>query len=313
MLSSVTLSKTPLLERLDQVASLIGKTPLYELSSLSPNPEVKIYAKCEWMQLGQSVKARPAFRIIQEAILRGYLGPSKRLLDASSGNTAIAYASIGAALGIDVTICLPENASKERKQILRSLGVELILTSPFEGTDGAQAEARRLADEEPERYYYADQYNNESNWRAHYHSTAPEIFSQTKGTVSHFIAGLGTTGTFVGTSRGLKDHSPFIKTISVEPETALHGLEGWKHLETVKVPGIYDRSIADEHRRVSTGAAYEMLKRLAKREGLLLSPSSSANVAAALALAEELEEGVIVTALPDDASKYSEVISQLFN
>ena len=312
MISSPSLSKEQLLRRLDQVQNLIGKTPIYELSSLSPSPEVQIFAKCEWMQMGQSVKARPAFRIIQEAILRGELGPEKRLLDASSGNTAIAYASIGAALGIDVTICLPENASKERKQILKSLGVELVLTSPFEGTDGAQAEARRLADEQPLRYYYADQYNNESNWRAHYHGTAQEIFSQTNGQITHFIAGLGTTGTFVGTSRGLKDQSTFVQSISVEPETAMHGLEGWKHLETVKVPGIYDRSIADEHRRVSTGAAYEMVKRLAQNEGLLLSPSSAANVAAALALAEEIEEGVIVTILPDDASKYSEVISQLF-
>ncbi|MEZ4687803.1 MAG: cysteine synthase family protein [Bacteroidia bacterium] len=312
MISSTIYSPQSLLQRLSQVESLTGNTPLYALHSLSSRPDVQIFAKCEWMQLGQSVKARPAFRIIQEAILHGELGPAKRLLDASSGNTAIAYASIGAALGIDVTICLPENASKERKQILKSLGVELILTSPFEGTDGAQTEARRLADEQPDRYYYADQYNNESNWRAHYHGTAQEIFAQTHGKITHFITGLGTTGTFVGTSRGLKDLSPFVKTISVEPETALHGLEGWKHLETVKIPGIYDSSIADEHRSISTGAAYEMVKRLARDEGLLLSPSSAANVAAALALAEELEEAVIVTVLPDDASKYSEVISQLF-
>jgi cysteine synthase B len=302
----------PLIDRLDAVEALIGDTPLYPISRAFSKPHVQLYAKLEWRQLGQSVKARPAFQIIKDAVHRGELTPDKRLLDASSGNTAIAYAAVGSALGIGVTICLPENASPERKRILKSLGAEVILTSPFEGTDGAQEKARELADQQPETYYYADQYSNPSNWKAHYYTTAREIYHQTRGQLTHFITGLGTTGSFTGTSRKLKEINPEIHVTSIQPETALHGLEGWKHLETAKVPKIYDSSLADQEMVVSTTEAYEMMKHFAQTEGMLISPSAAANLAGAIRLAEQVERGIIVTLFPDDANKYGEVVKQIF-
>ncbi|GAB4407862.1 MAG: cysteine synthase family protein [Microscillaceae bacterium] len=298
--------------RLSQVANYIGNTPLVELEKVQPNPRVKILAKLEWQQMGASVKARPAFNIFKEALLSGALEPGQRLLDASSGNTGIAYGAIGAALGIPVTLCLPENASSERKINLRALGVEIIYTSPFELTDGAQQKAKELHAQAPHRYFYADQYANVHNWQAHYFGTAEEIFAQTQGQITHFVAGLGTTGTFTGTSRRLQELNPGIRRIALHPDTPLHGLEGWKHLETALVPRFYEPSLAHEHREVDTAQAYALIRQVAREEGWLLSPSSAANLAGALAVAQTLDEGVVVTVFPDSADKYSEVMKKLF-
>ncbi|HET6253075.1 MAG TPA: PLP-dependent cysteine synthase family protein [Puia sp.] len=288
----------------------IGHTPLYRFTRLYHRPGVEIYAKQEWMQLSGSVKARAAYNIIRHAIEKGYLNGHRTLLDATSGNTGIAYAYIAKRLRIPVALCLPENASRERKDILQSLGVNLILTSRFEGTDGAQEAAKTLADHDPDRYYYADQYKNAWNWLAHYHGTASEIFAELPG-ITHFVAGLGTTGTFVGTGRRLRELQPAIRLISLQPDHALHGLEGWKHLETAVVPAIYDPSVADANEEVSTEEAYTLIKEAWHTEGLLLSPSSAANLAGAIRIARDLEHGTIVTVLPDNADKYSEVIKKL--
>lgn len=302
---------TQLSKTLVKLSAFIGGTPLFPITNLNRNPKVSIFAKLEWQQFGGSVKARPAFRIIKDAIERNDLNGNKHILDASSGNTGIAYAQIGAALGIPVTLCLPENASDERKQILRALGVHIQYTSRFGGTDEAQEIARNLYTENPEKYFYADQYNNESNWKSHYDTTGPEILDELQNTVTHFIAGLGTTGTFTGTGRRLKEANPDIRLVGLQPDISMHGLEGWKHLETARVPGIYDQTLADEVRVVSTEQAYETIKQSATEEGLLLSPSSAANLSSALQLAEEIDEGVIVTLCPDDANKYGEIIKQL--
>ena len=300
-----------MLERLHQIEALIGNTPLYPINRVYNKPGVKIYAKLEWQQFGASVKARPAFNIIKQAILNGNLNENVHLLDATSGNTGIAYASIGAALGIPVTLCLPENASAERKIILKSLGVNIIYTSRFEGTDGAQDKAKELKEQFPEKYYYADQYANDANWKAHYHTTAVEIYSQTRGEISHFVAGLGTTGTFTGTGRRLRELQPDVRLTSLEPDLALHGLEGWKHLETAKVPKIYDNTIAHENFGIDTLEAYELVKQFAKTEGFLLSPSAAANLVGAIKVAENIKQGVIVTLFPDNADKYGEVLTAL--
>ncbi|MDH3650669.1 MAG: pyridoxal-phosphate dependent enzyme, partial [Saprospiraceae bacterium] len=230
-----------------------------------------------------------------------------------SGNTGIAYAQICASLQIGVTIVLPENASPERKEILTALGVELVYTSKFGTTDEAQHKALEMAEGNPDLYFYADQYANPSNWQAHQQTTAMEIVQQTRGAVTHFITGLGTTGTYIGTTIGLKSHDEKVQCIGLQPETALHGLEGWKHLETAKVPKIYKEDIGDGKRIVSTQDAYELIRHVARTQGLLLSPSSAANVAGAIQLAEELDEGYIVTMFPDDAQKYMDVITQVIN
>lgn len=301
-----------LIKRLDTLGRFIGNTPLYPIRRAFTKPGVELYAKLEWQQLGQSVKARPAYQIVKDAILSETLHAEKYLLDATSGNTGIAYASICSNLGIPLTICIPENASPERKLLLKSLGAELIFTSPLEGTDGSQVKAKALFEARPDLYFYADQYNNESNWKAHYLNTAKEIYHETMGRITHFVAGLGTSGTFMGTGKKLKEVNPYISLISYQPETALYGLEGWKDMETAKVPGIYDESLADFSYRVSTGEAYSWLKIFAEKEGILLSPSSAANLAGAVKVAEKLEKGVVVTVFPDDASKYGEVIKTLF-
>lgn len=308
---STTFPTSPIFQKIEEVSHYVGHTPLHPITKLNPNPKVKIYAKLEWQQMGGSVKARPALRILREAIAAGHLNKGKHLLDASSGNTGIAYAVFCAVAGIPVTLCLPENASKERKHILHTLGVNLVYTSPFESTDGAQIVARNLANENPEKYHYVDQYNNDANWKAHYHTTANEVLNGSAQKVTHFVCGLGTTGTFTGTGRRLKEVNPNIQLVGLQPETALHGLEGWKHLETAKVPGIYDAGLADEVRAVDTLSSYDVLKDAARYEGLLLSPSSAANLLGALRLAEEIDEGVIVTVFPDDASKYSDVVNEL--
>ncbi len=299
-----------LLDKLRFVGKQVGKTPLYPVKKLFRKQGVTIHAKVEWEQLSGSVKARAAYHIFRSAIEEGSLMGKKSLLDATSGNTGIAYATIGKLLNIPVTLCLPENASKERKEILESLGVDIIYTSKFEGTDGAQQQARELAHKNPDKYYYADQYKNDNNWKAHYDSTAPEIIASVPN-ITHFVAGLGTTGTFVGTGRRLRELSPAIRLISLQPDSALHGLEGWKHLETAVVPTIYDNTVADEDLEVTTEDAYEMMQAAYKEEGLLLSPSSAANLAGAIRVAKQLDNGVVVTVFPDNADKYSEVVKKV--
>jgi cysteine synthase B len=288
-----------------KVTDLVGNTPLLELASVSAEvSDVRILGKAEWYNPGGSVKDRPALWMIRDGERSGALTPGKTILDATSGNTGIAYAWIGAALGYKVKLCMPANASEERKQILRAYGVEFILTDPGEGSDGAIREVRRLYAEDPERYFYPDQYSNPANPRAHYESTAPEIWEQTGGEITHFVAGLGTSGTFVGTASRLKEYNPEIKVISFEPESAFHGLEGMKHMESAIVPEIYDPTIADENRRIATEDAYEMVKRVAREDGVLIGVSAGAAVATALEVAREIEGGVVVTILCDGADKY---------
>ncbi len=284
---------------------LVGNTPLLELSSVSHEvPGVRILGKAEWYNPGGSVKDRPALWMIQDGEKSGKLTHAKTILDATSGNTGIAYAWIGASLGYKVRLCMPRNASEERKKILRAHGVEVVLTDPGEGSDGAIREARRLYAEDPERYFYPDQYKNPANPRAHYESTAPEIWEQTDGEVTHFVAGLGTSGTFVGTATRLKEYNPGIQAISFEPDSPFHGLEGMKHMGSAIVPEIYDPSIADRNLGTPTEDAYDMVKRLAREEGILVGISAGAAVATSLRVARELESGVIVTVLCDGADKY---------
>ncbi len=299
-------------DKLAALRSQIGNTPLVSFPNVFRKENVFLYAKQEWEQLSGSVKARAAYAIFRDAIEKGQLYPGKILLDATSGNTGIAYARIGRNLGIPVSLCLPENASSERKSILRKLGVDLILTSRFEGTDGAQEVARSLAEKSPDLYFYADQYKNENNWKAHFEGTAVEILKELPH-ITHFVTGLGTTGSFVGTGRRLKKENPKIRLISLEPDNPLHGLEGWKHLETALVPGIYDASIADENLEISTEEAYEMIVKVKEKEGLLLSPSSAANLVGAIRVASGLERGIVVTLLPDNGDKYGELNKKLFN
>jgi len=284
---------------------LVGNTPLLELPSVSREvPGVTILGKAEWYNPGGSVKDRPALWMIRDGEKSGALAPGKVILDATSGNTGIAYGWIGAALDYKVKLCMPKNASEERKKILRAYGVEIVLTDPGEGSDGAIREARRLYDEDPEKYFYPDQYKNPANPRSHYESTAPEIWVQTGGEITHFVAGLGTSGTFVGTAQRLKEYNPDIKVISFEPDSPFHGLEGMKHMASAIVPEIYDPTIADQNLGTPTEEAYDMVKRLAREEGILVGLSAGAAVATSLRVARELESGVIVTVFPDGADKY---------
>ena len=289
----------------DSVLDLIGRTPLLRLRTFGgATPGVEIYAKAEFQNPGGSVKDRAAASILREARRRGVLRPGVTILDATSGNTGIAYAMIAAAHRYPLKLCMPANVTPERTRTLRAFGAELVLTDPMEGTDGAIREARRLAFAEPERYFYADQYNNDANWRAHYEATAPEILEQTDGRVTHFIAGLGTSGTFMGVGRRLREYSRDIRLISVQPDSPMHGVEGLKHMETAIRPGIYDPSFADEDVRISTERAYTFTRRLALQEGLLVGVSSGAALAASLDLAERIREGVIVTIFPDSGTRY---------
>ena len=284
---------------------LVGGTPLLELPNISAEvPGVRIFGKAEWRNPGGSVKDRPALWMIRDGEQSGALTPEKTILDATSGNTGIAYAWIGAALGYKVKLCMPKNASEERKKILRAYGVDFVLTDPGEGSDGAIREARKLYAEDPERYFYPDQYSNPANPRSHYESTGPEIWEQTNGEITHFVAGLGTSGTFVGTASRLKEYNPDIQVISFEPDSPFHGLEGMKHMGSAIVPGIYDASIADENRGTATEDAYEMVRRVAREEGILIGISAGAAVATALQVAREVESGVIATILCDGADKY---------
>src|SRR6267154_1805905 len=283
----------------------IGNTPLLRLAKvIADYPGIEIYAKAEYFNPGGSVKDRPALNMILEGERSGRLTHEKTLIDATSGNTGIAYAMIGAARGYKVKLCLPSNASIERRRILKAYGAELILTSADEGSDGAIRKVRELYKSDPDRYFYPDQYNNEANWRAHYETTGPEIIEQTSGRLTHFVAGLGTSGTFVGTGRRLRKFNSAIRLISFQPEGPFHGLEGLKHMESAIVPGIYDRTLADADLRIDTERAYRMVRRLAREEGLLAGISSGAAVAAMLDVARRLTSGVLVTVFPDGAEKY---------
>jgi cysteine synthase B len=285
----------------------IGNTPLVRLERLTADmPGIQILGKAEWTNPGGSVKDRAAKAIVLDAMRREKLCPGIRLLDATSGNTGIAYAMLGAALAFPVTLCMPSNVSPERKRILNAYGAEVIWTDPAESSDGAIRKARQLAGDP--QYFYADQYSNDANWGAHYKGTANEILEQTEGRVTHFVAGLGTSGTFMGVTRRLKEVNPMIECISMQPDSPFHGLEGLKHMATAIVPSIYDPGLADRNVEVETEAAYAMAKRLARTEGLLVGISAAAAVAASLRIAEEQaalrKEAVIVTILPDAADKY---------
>jgi len=293
----------------------IGNTPLIRLERIAAHlPGIQILGKAEWVNPGGSVKDRAASNIVAEAQRKGRLGPSsgkhggKHLLDATSGNTGIAYAMLGSAMGFPVTLCMPSNVSPERKRILAAYGANVIWTDPADGSDGAIRKAQALAVEQPENYYYADQYGNDANWRAHYNGTANEIWKQTAGQITHFVAGLGTSGTFVGATRRLKELNPAIQCISMQPDSPFNGLEGLKHMATSIVPPIYDAGLADRNMEMETEASYAMAKRLGRTEGLLIGVSAAAAVATCLKIAEEEaaqgREAVIVTILCDSADKY---------
>lgn len=288
------------------LADLVGNTPLIRLRRVAAHlPDtVEVYAKAEWFNPSGSVKDRPALNILRTAEADGRLTREKILLDSTSGNMGIAYATLGSALGYRVRLVIPENASPERLSILRALGAEFSLSSPLEGSDGAIREARALAAAHPDTFFYANQYNNPANWQAHYHSTGPEIIDQTEGRVTHFVTGLGTSGTFVGTGRALRDFNPNVRLLAFQPDSPFHGLEGLKHMETAIVPGIYDAKVADEQLTVSTEAAHSMTRRLAREEGLFVGISAGAAAVAALQVAETLTAGVVVTLFPDAGYKY---------
>jgi cysteine synthase B len=290
---------------------LVGNTPLLRLETAAAKfPHVRVLAKAEWFNPGGSVKDRAAAAIVSEAVQRNELTQGRSLLDATSGNTGIAYAMIGAAVGFPVTLCLPSNVSIERKRILQAYGAQVVWTDAGEGSDGAIRKARELAAAEPQRYFYADQYSNDANWRAHYCGTANEIWDQTGGRLTHFVAMLGTSGTFMGTARRLKELNPEIRCISLQPDSPFHGIEGAKHMPSAIVPRIYDPGLADHNLEISTEEAYATVKRLASQEGLLVGISAGAALAGSLRVAEKAKPGaVIVTVFPDSADKY---LSQKF-
>ena len=300
-------ASTPLLG--ERQLNRVGSTPLLRLERIAAGlAGIQILAKAEWCNPGGSVKDRAASAIVADAEQRGLLKPGKSLLDSTSGNTGIAYAMLGAAKGFEVTLCMPSSVSEERKRIVKAYGATVVWTDPAEGSDGAIRKARELAASQPERYVYVDQYSNEANWRAHYQGTANEIWQQTAGEITHFVATLGTSGTFVGTSRRLKELNPRIQRISLQPDSPFHGLEGLKHMATAIVPKIYDPALADRDLGISTEASYAMVRRLAREEGLLVGISAGAAAVGALQIAGELaaskESGVIVTIFPDSGDKY---------
>jgi cysteine synthase B len=288
----------------------IGNTPLLRLDALTADlPGVALLGKAEWYNPGGSVKDRAAANIVAEARRRGQLGPGQILLDATSGNTGIAYAMLGAAERFPVALCMPQNVSRERKQILHGYGANIVYTDPADGSDGAIRMARELAAKHPEKYFYADQYSNDANWKAHYHGTANEIWQQTQGRVTHFVSMLGTSGTFVGTTRRLKELNPSVQCISLQPDSSFHGIEGAKHMSSAIVPKIYDATLADQNLEISTEDAYAMARRLSRNAGLLVGISAAAAVVGCLKIARELplnktDEAVIVTILCDSGDKY---------
>lgn len=287
------------------ILSRIGNTPLLRLSRIgSECPGVDILAKAEWFNPGGSVKDRPALNMVLEGERTGKLTEDKVLLDATSGNTGIAYAMIGAVKGFGVCLAMPDNVTPERKRIVTAYGAKLILTNPREGSDGAIRMARKLYAESPEKYFYPDQYSNPANWQAHYHTTGKEIFEQTRQAITHYVAGLGTSGTFMGVSRRLRELDPTIELIAMQPDSPLHGLEGMKHMSTSLVPSIFDPTLADRNIEISTDEAHRMVRRLAREEGLLVGVSAGGNVAAALQVARTLRSGTVVTILCDGGMKY---------
>jgi cysteine synthase B len=299
--AAVRLAGETLLER-------IGNTPLLRFDTLTRDlPTVQLLGKAEWYNPGGSVKDRTAASIVADARRSGKLALGEILLDSTSGNTGIAYAMLGAALGFPVTLCVPENVSIERKRILQAYGANIVFTDPGEGSDGATRIAHELAEKHPDLYFYADQYSNDANWRAHYQTTANEIWQQTEGRVTHFVSIMGTTGTFVGTTRRLKELNPRIRCVSLQPDSPFHGIEGTKHLGSTLVPGIYDASLADENLGVRTEDAHAMARRLAREEGLLVGVSAAAAIVGSLMVAEALKKqqpALIVTILPDSGDKY---------
>jgi cysteine synthase B len=290
------------------VLDCIGSTPLLRLDRIGRDfPNIEFCAKAEWFNPGGSVKDRPALSMIQAGLASGALRAGKRIIDATSGNTGIAYAMIGAALGYGVTLCLPDSASHERKKILGAFGAELVITPGDEGTDGAIRRVKEMVAADAEKYFYPDQYSNAANWQAHYRTTANEIWEQTNGRITHFVAGLGTSGTFVGTTRRLRELNPAIRCISLQPDASFHGLEGWKHMETAIVPAIYDDKLADENLEVGTEDAYRLVKRAAREEGLLISPSAAAALLGCFQVAKRVpqdQRAVIVTVFADAGTKY---------
>jgi cysteine synthase B len=289
------------------VLERIGNTPLLRLERVPGLPHIEISAKAEWFNPGGSVKDRPAFSMVRAGLASGALRPGKTILDATSGNTGIAYAMIGAALGYRVKLYLPESASEERKRVLHAYGAELVMTPGDEGTDGAIRRVRELAGADSGKYFYPDQYSNPANWQAHYRGTANEIWEQTAGRITHFVAALGTSGTFVGTTRRLKELNPGIRCVSLQPDGPWNGLEGWKHMATALRPAIYDDALADENLEISTEESYRMVKRLAREEGLLVSPSGAAALVGTLEVARRIpvgEPAVLVTIFADSAAKY---------
>ena len=286
----------------------IGNTPLLRLERIGKDfPNVEFCAKAEWFNPGGSVKDRPALGMIQAGLKSGALTPGKTIIDATSGNTGIAYAMIGAALGYPVKLALPDSASHERKRILAAFGAELVMTPGDEATDGAIRKVHEIVAADPQKYFYPDQYSNPANWQAHYHGTANEIWNQTEGRITHFVAGLGTSGTFIGATRRLRELNPKIRCVSLQPDGPFHGLEGWKHMETALVPSIYDAALADENLEVGTEDSYKLVKRIAREEGLLVSPSAAAALAGCFKVARSIprdQHAVIVTVFADSASKY---------
>jgi len=289
------------------ISDRIGNTPLLRINritNLLMDRGVEIYAKAEWFNPGGSVKDRPALRMIEDAEKSGRLNRDKIIIDSTSGNTGIAYALIGASKGYKVTLVMPQNVSEERKRIVLVFGAKIVFTDPLLGSDGAMIEAKRLVNEDPSKYFYADQYNNPSNWKAHYETTGVEIWEQTGGEITHFIACLGTSGTLMGTGRRLKEYNPEIHVISVEPATSIHGLEGMKHMATSIVPGIYDDHFPDRKMMVETEDAYAAVKRLAAEEGFFVGYSSGAALVASMKVANEIDRGLIVTIFPDRGDRY---------
>jgi cysteine synthase B len=286
----------------------VGNTPLLRLDRIAASrPGLELLGKAEWFNPGGSVKDRAASNIVNEALRSGKLTAGKILLDSTSGNTGIAYAMIGAARGIPVTLCMPENVSPERKRILQAYGANILYTDPADGSDGAIRMARELYAKHPDLYYYADQYSNDANWLAHYHGTANEIWQQTEGRITHFVSMLGTSGTFMGTARRLKELNPKVRCVSLQPDSPFHGIEGAKHMATAIVPKIYDPSLADENLGIATEDAYKMTRRMAREEGLLVGISAGAAVAGGMQIAGDLkseEPAVIVTILCDSGDKY---------
>jgi S-sulfo-L-cysteine synthase (O-acetyl-L-serine-dependent) len=287
----------------------IGNTPLLHLDRIGRRefPHIEFYAKAEWFNPGGSVKDRPALSMIQDGLSSGQLGDGKTIIDATSGNTGIAYAMIGAALGFPVKLCLPDSASHERKRMLNAYGAELVMTPGEAGTDGAIRRVQEIVARNSDAYFYPDQYSNSANWQAHYRTTANEIWEQSGGRLTHFVAGLGTSGTFVGTTRRLRELNPKIRCVSLQPDASFHGLEGWKHMPSALRPAIYDDTLADENLEIETEDAFRLVKRLAREEGLLVSPSSAAALCGCFAVARRIpadERATIVTVFPDSAAKY---------